>query len=86
VLQQLACYAERVSQLIVADGVYLLYAMIRQDQRHDAGVDDADFALFQPALAIVKCEGGVNAVRGGRPSVWLTWRRQTFHDRQASEF
>lgn len=39
-------YAERVSQLLGASGVYLLYAMIRRDQRQDAGIDDADLALF----------------------------------------
>lgn len=79
-------YALRIQQLLAANGVFMLYAMIRQDQRQDTGITDADLALFQPELAILKREDGVNAVRGGRPSAWLTWQRQTRYDSQASEF
>jgi hypothetical protein len=68
--------AARVKQLLAATGVYLMYAMIRQDRQQDAGIDDADLALFQPELALVRRENGVNAVRGGRPSAWLTWERR----------
>jgi cyclopropane fatty-acyl-phospholipid synthase-like methyltransferase len=73
-------YAGRVKQLLAASGVYLMYAMIRQNQQQAAGIDDADLALFQPDWVMIKREDGVNAVRGGRPSAWFTWRRRAETD------
>lgn len=66
-------YAARIKKLLAASGVYLMYAMIRLDQQQTTGIDDADLALFQPELTMIKRENGVNVVRGGRPSAWLTW-------------
>lgn len=68
-------YARRVQQLLAGEGVFLLYVMLRTDPQQPTGIDDADLALFQPALVIQKREDGVNAVRG-RPSAWFTWVRQ----------
>jgi cyclopropane fatty-acyl-phospholipid synthase-like methyltransferase len=68
-------YAERVKQLLAESGVYLMYAMIRQEKSQAAGIDDADLALFRPELGLGKREDGINAVRGGRPSAWFTWGR-----------
>ncbi len=79
-------YASRIKQLLGASGVFLLYAMLRQTGEQNTGVDDADFALFQPELVMVRREDGVNAARGGRrPSAWLTWQRRAPIGSQASD-
>ena len=65
-------YARQAKQLLAGSGVFLVYAMLRQNQQQDAGIDDADLALFQPEWVLLKREEGINAA-GSRPSAWLTW-------------